>query len=41
MQPYTGASAGSTLLSGIGGLMTTYSNNKMQQAQMKFYRGKA
>lgn len=41
MQPYTGLTVGTTLLSGIGGLMTTYSNNKMQQAQMRFYRGKA
>lgn len=40
MQPYTGASAGSTLLSGIGGLMTTYANNKQQQQQTAFYRNK-
>lgn len=37
MQPYTGASAGSTLLSGIGGLMTTYANNKQEQKRMDFY----
>jgi len=38
MQPYTGASAGSTLLSGVGGLMTTYANNKEQQARTEYYR---
>lgn len=37
MQPYTGASAGSTLLSGIGGLMTTCANNKQEQKRMDFY----
>lgn len=37
IQPYTGASAGSTLLSGIGGLMTTYANNKQEQKRMDFY----
>ena len=42
IQPYSGVSAGSTLLSGIGGLMTTYANNKEQQARTQFYqRGKA
>lgn len=41
MQPYSGASTGSTLLSGIGGLMTTYSNNKQQQEQMKYFRAYA
>lgn len=40
MQPYSGASAGSTLLSGIGGLMTTYANNKEQQARTSFYQNK-
>lgn len=41
MQGYTGASAGSTLLSGIGGLMTAYSSNKMQQMQMNYYKSYA
>lgn len=40
MQSYTGASAGSTLLSGIGGLLTTYSQNKYQQDQYTFYRNR-
>ena len=37
MQPYSGASVGSTLLSGIGGLMTTYSTNKIEQERLNFY----
>ena len=36
--PYTGATAGSTLLSGVGGMMSNYANYKERQEQTKFYR---
>lgn len=35
IQPYSGASAGSTLLSGVGGLMSSYSNNTLKQEKTK------
>lgn len=35
IQPYSGASAGSTLLSGVGGLMSSYSNNKLKQEKQR------
>lgn len=43
IQPYSGTSPATTLLSGIGGLMTTYANNKEQQARTSYYQngGKA
>lgn len=37
MQPYSGASPASTLLSGVGGLMSTYAQNKRQQSAMEYY----
>lgn len=40
MQSYSGATVGSTLLSGIGGLMTTYSNKQMEQERLNFYTNK-
>ena len=40
MQPYTGARPATTLLSGIGGLMTTWSDTKLRERQLDYYKGK-
>jgi len=41
IQPYSGATAGSTLLSGIGGMFETYANHKEKEARIEYYRGKS
>lgn len=38
MQQYRGASTASTLLSGIGGMFSAYSNNQLKQKQVKYYQ---
>ena len=38
MQQYSGASTASTLLSGIGGMFSSYSNNKLKQEQLQYYK---
>lgn len=38
MQQYTGASTASTLLSGVGGMFSAYSNNKLKQEQLQYYK---
>ena len=38
MQQYNGASTASTLLSGVGGLFSAYSNNKLKQEQLQYYK---
>lgn len=38
MQQYNGASTASTLLSGVGGLFSSYSNYQMKKDQLEFYR---
>lgn len=38
MQQYNGASTASTLLSGVGGLLSSYSNYQMKKDQLEFYR---
>lgn len=37
-QQYTGASTASTLLSGVGGLFSSYASNKMKQEQLQYYK---
>lgn len=38
MQQYSGASTASTLLSGVGGMFSSYSNNKLKQEQLQYYK---
>ena len=38
MQQYNGASTASTLLSGVGGLFSSYANNKQKQEQLQYYK---
>lgn len=37
-QQYTGVSTASTLLSGVGGLFSSYASNKMKQEQLQYYK---
>ena len=38
MQQYTGAGTASTLLSGVGGLFSSYANYQTKQEQLKYYQ---